>query len=73
MDALEIDPIVDQEHAGWLTSRKDFILIVLNYIIDAFILNKYGLRCQVLDFKAFSVFTKLESTYQHIIFRSLSR
>ena len=66
MDALDIDPIVDQEHACWVTSRKDFILIVLNYIIDVFFLDKYGLSSQVLDLKAFSVFTKLESTNPHV-------
>ena len=75
MDALDIDPLVDQEHAGWFTSRKDFILIVLNHVIDVFFLNKYGLSGQVLDLKAFSVLTKLESTNPYIksIVRRFSR
>ena len=43
MDAPDIDPLVDQEHADWVTSRKDFILVILNHVIDVFILKKYGL------------------------------
>ena len=57
MDALDIDPIVDQEHTGWVTSRKDFIMIILNYIIDVFTLDKYGLSGLIKDLKAFSIFS----------------
>ena len=74
MNAPETDPILDQEHTGWVTSRKDFILVILNHVIDDFFLNKYGLSGQVLDLKAFSILTKLESTNPHVksIVRRLS-
>ena len=40
MDAPYIDPIIDQKHASWLTSREKFILSILNQVINEIILDK---------------------------------